>query len=74
MAAIARAFAIAALCAAADGAAYTVRTEQVGRTLDGYGALSGGGATSRLLFQYPQQQLDEILDYLFKPNYGRCVI
>jgi hypothetical protein len=41
-----------------------------GRTFDGVGGLSGGGGTSRLLFDYPATQQSEILDYLFKPNYG----
>jgi hypothetical protein len=41
-----------------------------GRAFDGVGGLSGGGGTSRLLWDYPAQQRDEILDYLFKPNYG----
>jgi hypothetical protein len=41
-----------------------------GPVFDGIGAISGGGATSRLLFSYPPQQLDEILDYLFKPGFG----
>jgi hypothetical protein len=41
-----------------------------GRTFDCIGGLSGGGGTSRLLYDYPAQQQGEILDYLFKPNYG----
>uniref|UniRef100_A0A0B7AEQ2 galactosylceramidase n=1 Tax=Arion vulgaris TaxID=1028688 RepID=A0A0B7AEQ2_9EUPU len=41
-----------------------------GRTFDGIGGLSGGGATSKLLVNYPQEQRDQILDYLFKPNFG----
>ncbi|MDR3627100.1 MAG: T9SS type A sorting domain-containing protein [Ignavibacteriaceae bacterium] len=41
-----------------------------GRRFDGIGAVSGGGGTSRLLFDYPDKQRNEILDYLFKPNYG----
>ena len=57
-----------ACCASA--ATYPVNSAALGRRLDGYGSLSGGGATSRLLFQYPAKQLDEILDYLFLPNYG----
>ena len=36
----------------------------------GFGGLSGGGATSRLLPSYSQQAQDEIMDYLFKPNFG----
>ncbi|XP_055894841.1 galactocerebrosidase-like isoform X1 [Biomphalaria glabrata] len=41
-----------------------------GRTFDGVGGLSGGGATSKLLVNYPLQQQNEILDFLFKPNFG----
>lgn len=41
-----------------------------GRIFDGVGGLSGGGGTSRLLYDYPAQQQSDILDYLFKPNYG----
>ena len=40
------------------------------RTLDGIGGLSGGGATSVLLPAYPEPQKSQILDYLFKPNFG----
>lgn len=42
----------------------------LGRRFDGIGGLSGGGATSRLLVSYPEKQRDEILDLLFKPNFG----
>src|SRR5579884_4055383 len=41
-----------------------------GLTFMGLGAISGGGGTSRLLFDYPPHQQREILDYLFKPHYG----
>lgn len=41
-----------------------------GRTYEGMGAISGGGGTSRLLVEYPARQRNEILDYLFKPQYG----
>lgn len=41
-----------------------------GQTFHGLGAISGGGATSRLLVDYPEPQKSQILDYLFKPNYG----
>ncbi|XP_078090418.1 galactocerebrosidase-like isoform X2 [Mustelus asterias] len=37
---------------------------------DGIGGLSGGGATSRLLVNYPEPYRSQILDYLFKPNFG----
>jgi hypothetical protein len=41
-----------------------------GRTFDFIGGLSGGGGTSRLLYDYPPAQRSEVLDYLFKPGYG----
>ncbi|XP_069064226.1 galactocerebrosidase isoform X3 [Pleurodeles waltl] len=41
-----------------------------GREFDGIGGLSGGGATSRLLVNYPEPYRTQILDYLFKPNFG----
>src|SRR6185312_7755207 len=41
-----------------------------GRVFDGIGAGSGGGASSRLLVNYPEPQRSQILDYLFKPRYG----
>ena len=41
-----------------------------GRTFDGIGAISGGGGNSRLLIDYPEPYRSQILDYLFKPNYG----
>jgi hypothetical protein len=44
-----------------------------GRIFDGVGAISGGGGNSRLLIDYPEPQRSQILDYLFKPNYGAGV-
>ena len=41
----------------------------VGRTFDGLGAASAG-ASSRLLIDYPEPYRSQILDYLFKSNYG----
>ena len=43
------------------------------RALDGVGGLSGGGATSVFLPYYPPQQREEILDFLFKPNFGAAL-
>ncbi|CAL1528206.1 unnamed protein product [Lymnaea stagnalis] len=45
-------------------------SQGLGRLFDGIGGLSGGGATSKLLVNYPLQQRNEILDYLFKPKFG----
>ena len=41
-----------------------------GKVFEGIGAASGGGATTRLLIDYPEPQRSQILDYLFKPHYG----
>ena len=40
-----------------------------GRVFEGIGGVSAG-ASSRLLIDYPEPQRSEILDYLFKPQYG----
>ncbi len=40
-----------------------------GRTFEGIGGLSAGAGT-RLLFDYPEPQRSQVLDFLFKPNYG----
>jgi len=40
-----------------------------GRTFEGIGAVSAGAST-RLLVDYPSVQKSQVLDYLFKPNYG----
>lgn len=49
---------------------YPVNTSLLGRRHDGVGAISGGGATSRLLRDYPPDRLSDILDYLFLPSFG----
>ncbi|MCE6998751.1 RICIN domain-containing protein [Saccharothrix sp. S26] len=56
--------------ASAATTAITVDGASGGRTFDGVGAISGGGGNTRLLYDYPTAQRDEVLDYLFKPGYG----
>ncbi|MET8144269.1 ricin-type beta-trefoil lectin domain protein [Sphaerisporangium sp. NPDC005288] len=51
----------------------TINGGSGGRTLDGVGAISGGGGNSRLLVDYPEPQRGQILDYMFKPGYGAAV-
>ena len=41
-----------------------------GKRFDGVGAVSGGGATSVLLNDYPESQRSQVLDLLFKPKFG----
>lgn len=48
----------------------TLDGRTAGRTFDGLGAVSGGGNTSRLLPDYPEAQRNQILDYMFKPQFG----
>ena len=50
----------------------TLDPNQPGRTFEGIGAVSAG-ASSRLLIDYPEPQRSQILDYLFKPNYGAAL-
>ena len=48
----------------------TVDGRRVGARFWGVGAISGGGGNSRLLIDYPEPQRSQILDDLFRPNYG----
>ena len=61
----------ASLCAAAAQNTYTI-DDSAGpaKTFHGIGGLSGGGATSVLLPSYPEPQRSQILDFLFKPQFG----
>jgi hypothetical protein len=51
----------------------TINGTGAGRTFDGVGAISGGGGNTRLLMDYPEPQRGQILDYLFRPNYGAAL-
>jgi galactosylceramidase len=44
-----------------------------GKRFDGIGVVDGGGATSVLLKDYPEQQRNQILDLVYKPKYGASV-
>ncbi len=59
------------LAPAAIGLAETVTLDgrAPGRTFEGIGGLSAGAGT-RLLFDYPEPQRSQVLDFLFKPNFG----
>ncbi len=50
---------------------YTIRlnASDSGRVFEGIGAVSAG-ASSRLLFDYPESQRSQVLDFLFKPKFG----
>ncbi|HEU5470811.1 MAG TPA: ricin-type beta-trefoil lectin domain protein [Actinophytocola sp.] len=51
----------------------TINGGGAGRVFDGVGAVSGGGGNSRLLIDYPEPQRGQILDYLFRPNFGAAM-
>lgn len=48
---------------------YRIDSREKNRTFDGVGALSGGGATTKLLPEYPEAARSAILDVLFKPGH-----
>jgi galactosylceramidase len=48
---------------------YPIDTSRPGPIFDGFGHVSAG-ASSRLLFSYPEPHLSSILDLLFTPSYG----
>jgi hypothetical protein len=48
----------------------TLDAAAFGPALAGIGAISGGGATSRLLVDYPEPQRTQVLDMMFKPYSG----
>ena len=50
-----------------------IRGNAGGKRFDGIGAVSGGGATSVLLKDYPEPQRGQILDLLFKPDFGAAM-
>src|SRR5450432_4649234 len=51
----------------------TVDGRAGGKRFDGIGAVSGGGATSVLLKDYPEPQRSQVLDLLFKPDFGASI-
>lgn len=62
----------AAMPCLAQNLKVTIDGRSKGRIFDGLGALSAG-ASSRLLYDYPEPQRSQILDYLFKPGYGAAL-
>ena len=66
------------LCFLAGSLVFTALADQTvelkgdagGKRFDGIGAVSGGGATSVLLKDYPEPQRSQVLDLLFKPKFG----
>jgi hypothetical protein len=47
-----------------------VNPTNLGPRFDGHGGVSGGGGGTRLLYDYPEPARSDILDVLFKPNFG----
>jgi hypothetical protein len=58
--------------AASDPFKIVLDDRNAGRRFDGHGGLSAG-ASSRLLFDYPEPQRSQILDLLWLPNHGAAL-
>ena len=56
-----------------EGQTITIDGSAGGKRFDGIGAVSGGGATSVLLKDYPEPQRSQVLDFLFKPDFGASI-
>lgn len=56
----------------ADAQTIIINRSDTGRTFEGIGGLSAG-ASSRLLIDYPEPYRSDILDYLFKSNFGASI-
>ena len=56
-----------------QGQTVTIDGSAGGKRFDGIGAVSGGGATSVLLKDYPEPQRSQVLDLLFKPKFGASI-
>ena len=56
-----------------DGQTINIDGRSDVKRFDGIGAVSGGGATSVLLKDYPEPQRSQILDLLFKPDFGASI-
>ena len=58
--------------ALAQSVSVTIDPVDPGKTFDGFGAVSAG-ASSRLLYDYPEPYRSQVLDYLFRPDYGAAL-
>lgn len=58
--------------AGASAGTVTIDGHDPGKIFNGIGGLSAG-ASSRLLIDYPEPQRGEILDFLFKPDFGAAL-
>ena len=56
-----------------NGQVININGNAGGKTFYGIGAVSGGGATSVLLKDYPEPERSQVLDLLFKPNFGASI-
>lgn len=66
-------FCVVAACAMQAQQQVALRGDAGGKQFDGIGIVDGGGGTSVLLKDYPQQQRAQILDMVFKPKFGASV-
>ena len=67
---IAASAASAATSATATATTIVLDPSVRGQRFDGVGGVSGGGGGTRLLYDYPEPQRSDILDFLFLPGFG----
>lgn len=60
-------------CLCIMGQTVRLSANSSGKQFDGIGAVNGGGATSVLLKDYPEPQRSQILDLVYKPQFGASV-
>jgi O-glycosyl hydrolase len=58
---------------AATATNIAINGASTGQTFDGVGAISGGGGNSRYVNDYPAVQQAQMMNYLFKPDYGAAL-
>jgi Glycosyl hydrolase family 59 len=63
---------VGACSARAQPVSVTIDPASSGPIFNGFGAVSAG-ASSRLLYDYPEPSRSQVLDYLFTPNYGAAL-
>lgn len=59
--------------AASDVQSVNIRNANVGKQFDGIGIVNGGGATAVLLKDYPEPWRSQIMDMVYKPQFGASV-
>jgi hypothetical protein len=63
----------AAVASSSPSSPIVLSTKDRAVPFGGVGAISGSGATDRLMYDYPEPTLDTLLDLVWKPQYGAAL-